>query len=364
MKGYMLVFVLFMFGCQKNKPIEPAKNGLTPVHAPVEPALVWEHAGLFPNHTQLSIALLQDSHIHLLGLVRDQDTLRWKENPTAVYEIGSITKTFTSALLAHLVIDGVVDLHDSIQQYFPQPIKSGGSITLLQLANHTSGLPRLPTDMHWDAIFNRDNPYKKYNENKLLAYMTQKVKLANAPGQQYEYSNLGAGLLAYLLTQATQTSYEELLQKKIFQPLGMDNTTTNRALVADKLVKGLNTKGKEVPNWDLAALQGAGAILSTSEDLLRFAAANMDTTQQAYEWQRRKTFTASESMDIALGWHILHRADGRQLHWHNGGTGGYSSSMVFDTGRKTAVVVLSNVSAFHPEMKHIDQLCFALMERL
>jgi len=135
--------------------------------------------------------------------------------------------------------------------------------------------------------------------------------------------------------------------------------------VKDKLVKGFDGKGDETANWDLNVLVGAGGILSSAEDLARFANAQFDTNNTELNLTRQPTFTVSDQMQMGLGWHIIKANNGKnEIFWHNGGTGGYTSSMALDTEKKHGIIILSNVSAFHQETGKIDDLCFGLMNTL
>ena len=171
------------------------------------------------------------------------------------------------------------------------------------------------------------------------------------------------GLLGYIISRIEDKSYEELLQQKIFGKCGMINSTTDRSKVQSRLVNGLGITGDVVKNWDLNVLAGAGGILSTTEDLAKFATAQFDEANKAMNLTRQKTFDVSENMSIGLGWHIL-KKDGREFHNHNGGTGGYRSSMTIDTKSKQGVIILSNITAFHPDSKNIDALGYDLMKTL
>ena len=144
----------------------------------------------------------------------------------------------------------------------------------------------------------------------------------------------------------------------------MTTTTTDRIRVEEWLVKGRSLAGEVVPNWDFGILLGAGAILSSVEDLAKFAIAQFDNKNNELELTRTKTATISETMDIGLGWHILKKQSHPDWVWHNGGTGGYTSSMTIDTANRNGVIILSNVSAFSSNRDDIDQLCFELMETL
>tara|TARA_B110001454_G_scaffold31709_1_gene31032 strand:+ start:1319 stop:2803 length:1485 start_codon:yes stop_codon:yes gene_type:complete len=334
------------------------KNSLTTKD---QSEIIFENTKVFPNNTQLSIAIIKDGLVSYFGINKENDTISTIDNQKSIFEIGSISKVFTSTLLANFVIDGKVKLNDNINDYLKTPLNNSTEISFIDLANHTSGLPRLPTNLDLTKV-NPENPYKEYKEKELEDYVTNQLELSNKGENQY--SNLGAGLLGYTLSKIENDTYESLLQNKIFSKYDMQNSTTDITTIKGDLVKGLNNEGIEVPNWDLAVLAGAGAIFSTVEDLSQFAISQFEYKNKELELTRVKTFELNKNMDIGLGWHILKNKSDNLWYWHNGGTGGYSSSMVIEEKSKNGIIILSNVSAFNPNMGNIDKLCFELMKTL
>jgi D-alanyl-D-alanine-carboxypeptidase/D-alanyl-D-alanine-endopeptidase len=286
-------------------------------------------------------------------------------NGDTVFEIGSITKVFTSLALADMVEHGEVKLDDPISKYLPKSVKvpsrKGREITLVDLATHTSGLPRLPSNLSlWHSLVHSDNPYADYTVEQMYAFLSDYTLLRDI-GTKYEYSNYGGGLLGHVLALRAGTNYEALIEQRICRPLGMTNTqiTLSPGLQA-RLAQGHNTAGKPVPNWDIPALAGAGALRSTANDLLKFAAANMGLTKSDLQpamalEQTPRHDAGSPNMQIGLGWHIAKRY-GRELVWHNGGTGGYRSFIGFDKKEQRGVVVLVNSAG------DIDDLGFRLLK--
>jgi D-alanyl-D-alanine-carboxypeptidase/D-alanyl-D-alanine-endopeptidase len=268
-------------------------------------------------------------------------------NGDTVFEIGSVTKVFTSLLLADMVQRGEVALSDPVAKYLPVDVKvpgrNGHVITLLDLATHTSGLPRLPTNF---APKDPTNPYADYSTAQLYQFLSGYV-LPREIGSQYEYSNLGGGLLGHLLARRAGMDYEALIRSRITGPLGMTNTSVTLSTDQQgRLAVGHNDKLAAVPNWDLPTLAGAGALRSTANDLLTFLAANLGMTQSPLTSAMTTMLTArrptgSPGLDVALAWHIFAR-NGDDLIWHNGGTGGYRSFVGYDPKAKVGVVVLSN----------------------
>jgi CubicO group peptidase (beta-lactamase class C family) len=323
--------------------------------------LIFTQTKDFSNHTQLSIAVIQNNRTNYYGIVKENDSVKPADNQGKVFEAGSITKVFTSTVLASLVQEGTIGLNDSINPYYPFPFKEHRNITFLTLANHTSGLPRLPGNLD---LSEASNPYQHYTEKELEAYLKTIMTFENEPSETYSYSNLGAGLLGYTLGLTQGTSFEELLQKRVFDRYGMTASFTRSADAGERLVKGLNAHGDTTSNWDFDVLAGGGCVLSTTADLARFAMAQFNPENRELALTRVPTFAVHETMKIGLGWHILQSETGQELFWHNGGTGGYSSSIAINVPDKVAVVILSNVSAFHSASGNIDRLCFELIRNL
>lgn len=312
----------------------------------------------FPENTQVSIAIIQNGKTNYYGIIKLNDTIRPIENQDKVFEIGSITKVFTSTVLASLVEEGKIKLTDEINPFYPFPFKDNIKLNFKDLANHTSGLPRLPENFD---LTNQIDPYKSYGKIQIDEYLKDILKLENEPARIYSYSNLGAGLLGYTLGLSQKTSFEKLLQEKVFDKYNMKNSFISPQDLNEKLVKGQNMNGEITSNWSWDLLSGAGGILSTTEDLVKFANAQFNSKNKKLVLTRTPTFTINENMKIGLGWHLLKSESGKDLVWHNGGTGGYSSSMTLNTNDKIAVIILSNLSAFHTKMKNIDELCFELI---
>jgi serine-type D-Ala-D-Ala carboxypeptidase/endopeptidase len=264
-----------------------------------------------------------------------------------IFEIGSETKVFTSLLLADMVQRGEVALSDPVAKYLPPgtrvPERNGRSITLVDLATHTSGLPRLPSNM---SPKDSANPYADYSVEQLYQFLAS-YQLTRDIGSEYEYSNLGGGLLGHVLALRAGTSYEELVESRICTPLRMNSTrVTLTPEMKARLAVGHDESLKTVENWDLPTLAGAGALRSTANDMLTFVAANLGYTKSplapAMAAMLKVRRPAGQSgLEIALGWHV-YTTGGKEIIWHNGGTGGYRSFMGFDPKSGVGVVLLSN----------------------
>lgn len=323
---------------------------VTPPPPPLDPALrekvdsgVRELAAI-PKSAGVAVGLLHDGVPRVLGYGRFSESDPTIPGGNTVFEIGSITKTFTGILFDQAVRDGAVGLDDPISKYLPKdvkaPTRNGRAITLLHLATHRSGLPRLPSNF---APKDATNPYADFSVDDLYDALDT-VELTRDPGEKYDYSNLGMGLLGHILATKAGRPYEALVVDRICGPLGM--TDTRVALSPDqkrRLAPGHAADGQPAGNWDLPTLAGAGALRSTADDMLRYLAANLDGKYAGSHWERA---AIGQGQGIGLAWHRLQlRKDGPVIVWHNGATGGYRCWAGFVTETKTAVVVLSNSTA-------------------
>jgi CubicO group peptidase (beta-lactamase class C family) len=280
---------------------------------------------------------------------------------SSVFEIGSITKAFTGILLAEMAERGELSIDDPVQKHLPDDVKlrQAGEepITLVHLATQYSGLPRMPLNFQpADA----GNPFADYTADLLYDYL-KNTKPSRKPGEKYEYSNLGLGLLGHVLARRGGKSYEAMIVERIADPLGMSDT---RIVLSEdqrkRLVPGHDRDGNPIANWDFDALAPAGALRSTAADLAKFVAANLQPPQgtlgKAIQTAQQIRVGQDEGMAIGLCWQITKAS---RTIWHNGQTGAYHSFVGFIPEKKFGVVVLSNTAAWH-----IDRVADGLLRRL
>jgi serine-type D-Ala-D-Ala carboxypeptidase/endopeptidase len=274
------------------------------------------------------------------------------------YEIGSITKVFTAILLARQVEEGKLRLDDPVQNYLPAAVKvpkrGTVQITFGHLSDHTSALPRLPANM---KPADPANPYADYTVDQMYSFLSG-YELTRDVGAAYEYSNLAQGLLGHILAANAGVAYESLMVRVLASPLKMKET---RITLDDKMRKNLATphdNGIEVKNWDIPTLAGAGAIRSSTSDMLKFLAANIGLSKTPLLTAMNKTHVARHdkagSMRVGLGWHIAKGKHGDVI-WHNGGTGGYRAFAGFVKETGTGVVVFTNST------ESVDDIGFHLL---
>jgi serine-type D-Ala-D-Ala carboxypeptidase/endopeptidase len=265
-----------------------------------------------------------------------------------VFEIGSITKTFTAAILADMVRKGEVSLDDPVAKYLPPgtvvPSRDGRQITLLDLATQSSGLPRMPSNF---APKDPANPFADYTVPQMYDFL-KSYQLTRGVGEKYEYSNLGVGLLGHALSLRAGKRYDELVIERVLKPLRMNDTRIKlNASMHRRLAPGHSADGKVVANWDIPTLAGAGALRSTVNDMLTYIRANADSTSKPVGATLAMTHFArraamAPNMKIGLNWHRITGPSGITFVWHNGGTGGYRTFTGDSEATGEGVVVLSN----------------------
>ncbi len=303
-----------------------------------------------PAKVQVAAALVQGESVRFLGAERTGEGVRFLENRSSVFQIGSATKVFTATLLAQQVAGGTLRLDDTVASRLPfrlhESAKGGAEMTLVQLASHTSGIAHHQPPwlgVHAWLHFHPDEPFRDYDRARFEAYLKEDLKLASTPGTNYSYSNMGMSLLGLVLSLRTGKPYETMLQEGIFGPLGMTRSTTDPARVRDRVVPGLKINGKPFPNQEMGALTPAGGLYTSAEDLARFARAEIDRTDPAIALSQKPVFTIGEGEHVALGWHLYDWVQGWRVLNHNGALGGYTATINVDPDRRCAAIVLSNV---------------------
>jgi CubicO group peptidase (beta-lactamase class C family) len=282
-----------------------------------------------------------------------------------VFEIGSVTKVFTALLLAVMVEAGDVALDEPLGDLYPEltlPVR-GRPVTLVDLATHAAGLPRLPPGLLRQGLRHRDDPYASFSDAD-VARALESVRLRAEPGTRVRYSNFGAGVLGQALARRAGTPYDDLVRARVCLPLGMTDTGVRRS--PDQLARravGHDRRGRAVPDWTMDSLPGMGALHSTSTDLARFLAAQLDPESTPLGDAIRRTHEPRTRLGrvghVGLGWMLtpLPRTD-RLMLWHNGGTGGAFSFVGLVPDARAGVAVLTNTA------RPVDRPAVSLLGRL
>ncbi|MGI1795027.1 serine hydrolase domain-containing protein [Acinetobacter variabilis] len=325
---------------------------------------IYQATRTFPEQTQVAIAVLDQDKTHYYGVQKHKDKILAKANQDKVFAIGSLTKVMTSTILAELVTQNKIKLDDKINPYYAFPFKDNIQIRFQDLANHTSGLPRLPSNLEVD---DDTDPYKEYDAAKLEEYLKNSLELehANNSGKVPHYSNLAVALLGQSLSQSQNKDFAELLNEYVFKKYGMKNSYTSPDQAAKQLVPAFDAQGKEITTWTFDTFLPAGGVLSTASDLTRFAQAQLDAKNAAVQLTQQATTEKAGSYQLGLGWFIreLREQDnGTKIIWHGGNTAGHSAILMIDLNKRKAVTILANVAAVHPEIGNIEKLAAQLLQ--
>ncbi|WP_412061085.1 serine hydrolase domain-containing protein [Rubrivirga sp. IMCC45206] len=282
-----------------------------------------------------------------------------------LYEIGSVTKVFTSLLLADAVVRGETTLETPLADVLGAPVGAhpDGPIRLVDLATHASGLPRLDDTMDTLPGFDLADPYAAYGAEHLLAFLAS-VEPATAPGQAQEYSNVGAGALGYVLARRAGSTYESLVAERVLAPLGLRETfATVPDSLADRFATGHDASGAATPHWTFQdATFGAGGLRSTAADMLTVAEAAIrpqaTPLADAIALTLEPRVPVSGPVEQGLGWVLLPFSGGPTAAFHDGQTGGFVSFVAALPDDDIGLVVFTNRAA------DVSPLAFDVLGRL
>jgi serine-type D-Ala-D-Ala carboxypeptidase/endopeptidase len=266
------------------------------------------------------------------------------------FEIGSVTKTMTAALLAEFIARGELALGDPIAKLLPPgtsvPSFNGREITIGDIVTHTSGLPSFP----WHSVPDMHNPYAALAERDLLDALAA-ARLTRAPGAQWEYSNFAMMVLSYALARRSGKDYETLLRERLLAPLGMNDTYIAKRPPQVRLAQGhLPNTMPQVP-WDFPVdMAGVGGVRATLPDMVRYLEGELGTRESEITpalAQTQQQVARAGGHTMGMNWEILSTvniANGHTIGFHGGGTGGYSSFVAFDRAAQRAAVLLSDTA--------------------
>ena len=331
------------------------------------------------NSIGLAVTLVTPTNATIMTFGRPSLSTRAQTRADTLFEIGSLTKTFTGLTLARQIERGSVRLDQPVQELLPPGVElpaAAQGITLRHLTSHSSGFPRLLPGWSlrqgaWMLLFGSD-PYAGYNVAKLRANM-RSARLISKPGAEVHYSNFGMMLLGYLLATKAGASYEAFVKQEVCVPLAMNDTTiTLDPGRAARTAQGYRTvlrcgclaiALRSAPWFERTDLGGAGALRSTATDMLKYLLANMRPVgwplEHALRESHKVVFKTPGRAALGMNWM---RAQNRRLKqpliWHNGATGGYRSYIGFTGDGRFGVVVLSNGT------ENVDGLAMAMLRDL
>lgn len=318
-------------------------------------------------------------------------------NGQTIFEIGSVTGVFTTTLMQLLAdqrrfnrgapVKFQIDNASWIPSYRPLKCRLGSyyesascvedqsaspqCFTFCNLAAHVAGFPSDIDGYHWSPIEGKtnENDFQTMSINTFQEKL-ENLKFVNEPGKYFHYSDVGIALLGILLSEKTETPFEDLLKTQLLDTLKMNDTRiVIPSIDRKRLVKGHNHKGKPVPPYNFGAFAPAAGLYSTADDLLKFIVANLDTDaislERAFnEVQQSKVTVRFKKGNrptwMGYGWFtsILNETTNLPIIWMNGGTGGMRSFVGFNKDKRVGVVLLSN------SVNGVDDMGFEILELL
>jgi len=299
------------------------------------------------NSFGLVVGVFKNGRVYLKGYGTTEKGKEILPDSSTTFELASTSKLFTTSTLQILVDEGLLNLDDKIQTILGEKVKlplTAQNTTLRHLAAHLSGFPSLPNS--FIAKMNDEtNPYKDLITQDIYDY------LKNCEGKQndgtFEYSNFGMGLLGHLLELKTGIKYEQLVKQKLLIPISMNQTfVTIDSLNKLNIIDGFDENGNQAPIWEDKVLTGAGSFLSNGTDMMKFIKANLNDKETTISKSLLVTHNQQLDGEIGLGWILPSSADkllgNKNIVWHNGMAGAYSSFIAIDKVNKFGLFVLSN----------------------
>ena len=302
------------------------------------------------DRTGACVAAAMVDHDHISrSMVCADPSQHGRISANSAFEIGSVSKTMTSALLAELILQHKASLDDPLSAWLPAGSKvpdfGGQPILLRHVVTHTSGLPGLPSRLH---PANPANPYADLDEATLLASLGD-VKLQQAPGVQFAYSNYAMMLLSSALARRAGTDLESLMQERLFGPLGMKDAYIAKVPEGVVPAVGHYPNGTVAPAWTFQTnLAGVGGVRATLDDMIHYVQAELGqgkvdaATLAALRLTQQPIKTAS-GRPMAMNW-MLPNVGQATIVIHEGGTGGFSSLVAFDPASQRGLVLLSDTA--------------------
>ncbi len=313
------------------------------------------------NFNALMVGVVKGDSANIYTFGQKQPDQPGQPTADSYFEIGTLTKVFTTAMFQDMINKGQLDPEAPANHFLPDSIhlssKGDTPVQLKHLATHTAGLPRVDEEYFYersrDIIRVSQNPYKNYTEAKLYQFVDEVTLLAE-PGEELRYSNVGMALLGNILERVTKVSYDSLAEQYTEQ-MGLSKTKIHLASSTREryLLPAYNRRQQKVPYWDFKAMAPIGALKSTPSDMLRFLRISMGQintpltapVQQAQRVRDSGSLKQMDGIGVGYGWFRSSRTiRDEQITWHNGQTGGFSSFMAFLPGQEHGVVLLANTN--------------------
>lgn len=336
-----LACAVLSFACATTGSTPPPAG---PVHtdeelrAAVEKRLVGDRTGAC-----FAAAVVTEDSTARAYVCADGKTTR--VGPTTAFEIGSVSKTMTAALLASLMEEGALSLDQPLSALLPEgsevPSFEGQPILLRHVVTHTSGLPALPQL----PILNPTDPYAAMDPESVLGALAS-TPLPAAPGTSFAYSNFASMVLSHAVGHVAGSDFETLAKARLFEPLGMRGAYVTEPPEGVRPAQGHLSIGLPTPAWNFhPSLAGVGGVRATLDDMVQYVRANLGLIDAPIQAALLRTHQPVEGAGGKMGMNwMIAPLSGSEIVAHEGGTGGFSSFVAFDPARRRGVVILSDTA--------------------
>lgn len=346
-------------------PAAAAVVGLTALTAP-RPASLGEPAGdeqltdaLAPHlggHRRVAAILVEDGQSRLAGF----GTGEGAELESSEFEIGSVSKTFTGALLAVAVERGELATETTVAEVLGAEAEGSAiaDVILAELATHSSGLPRLASAAAGGgsilAGLLRKDPYRGRDAQQVIADALDETPSGRG---EHAYSNLAVALQGQLLATAASTDYAALLTERILEPLGMTSTYAPVTVgnLRETARRGHGASGLRQGMWTMDGSAPAGGIRSTPADMTRYLTAMIDGSAPGAAAATEVLFEESGTSSTAMNWFLEDFGTGQPITWHNGMTGGYAAFVGWDPSSGRGLALFSDTA------RSLDELAVGVL---
>ncbi len=305
-----------------------------------------DHLNSFPENCEVAIGLIKKDKEIKAGFRRVKGKTMAVQNNTRLFEIASVTKVFTASLLAREIENRQISLKDPLNKHLEYKVGKnvdyGQRIRILHLATHTSGLKA--------GRFVKEQKFSKYLEN---------LELQDAPGSTWAYSNHAVALLGQIIIQTENSPWENLLNDRILEPLGMEQTFPRSSLAPkEQRMKCLKKDGKEREcKFDEkdSFYWTTGAMVSNVDDMLIWLKANIhaEDLNEELSFIKSASLPLGDSIEIShsemekryqglIWWHFIDK-EGNRIICHGGTNPDHTIFIAFDRKKEAGVVVYTNV---------------------
>ena len=319
----------------------------------------------FPDGTEIAIGIYEHGEIKKYGYTVSSNQLVISQNADKLFEIGSITKVFTTLSTIQVLDRKEIDIDSAISAIITDRYISD-KISFRKLMTHTAGFPKMPPNFIWSALRSPSDPFLHYSENMMYRFLDG---LEPKKKEIFQYSNLGMGLIGHTVAQMEYKSLASVMHDEVFGPLKMSNTSLglDENMYQD-VINPVGRNGKPKRTWEFSEVtKGAGNGYSNIDDMtlfLEFLLDGRNASKEVYKTilnMEKEQFVISEKESMGLGWRIYRNK--LEIPYHGGRTYGFKSFMAYHREREKGIVVLTNIKGLSSRyLLILKEMCYQFVE--